>query len=228
MPKITKEDLELINKYTRRELSAEEVYTFPLVLCTDQIDRDHERFDSAALDEMARLYVGKTVIRDHRPTADNQTARIYRAQVEDREGGGRQLVAYAYLPVTESTRDIIEQLDAGIKKEVSVGCSVSRAVCSVCGKQRGSCGHIGGREYSGSSCYFTLSGITDVYEVSFVAVPAQPEAGVIKSCDITKTYIEDNKKTKEDQELEDRLLEADIRNKERMTEYEHYMQQENV
>ena len=94
-------------------------------------------------------------------------------------------------------------------------------VCSVCGKQRGSCGHIGGREYSGSSCYFTLSGITDVYEVSFVAVPAQPEAGVIKSCDITKTYIEDNKKTIEDQELEDRLLEADIRNKERMTEYEH-------
>ena len=80
MSEVTKEELELINKHTRRELKADEVYTFPLVLCTNQVDRDFERFDDSALDELAVLCIGKTVIRDHIWSADNQTARIYRTQ----------------------------------------------------------------------------------------------------------------------------------------------------
>ena len=40
----TAEDLELIGRYTRRTLAAEEVYTFPVILCDNDIDRDGERF----------------------------------------------------------------------------------------------------------------------------------------------------------------------------------------
>ena len=80
---------------------------------------------------------------------------------------------------SEKNRELISEIEAGIKKEVSVGCSVARRVCSVCGEER--CGHQGGREYDGKLCFFTLQDPTDAYEWSFVAVPAQRKAGVIKS-----------------------------------------------
>ena len=44
----------------------------------------------------------------------------------------------------------------------------------------GDCGHIKGHEYDGKLCWGELTGLTDVYEWSFVAVPAQPEAGVLQ------------------------------------------------
>ena len=40
----TDEELKLINAYTRRELSADEVYAFTVVLCDNDVDRDNERF----------------------------------------------------------------------------------------------------------------------------------------------------------------------------------------
>ena len=222
MAKATKEDLELINKFTRKDMTADEVYVFPIVLCSNRIDRDNERFDDEALEKLADLYIGKTIIRDHLPSTDNQTARIFRTQVEDKGGGVKCLTAFAYLPVTEGNREIIAQLDAGIKKEVSVGCACSRAVCSVCGKDRfkGGCIHTAGKVYGGNKCYYTLGGITDAYEVSFVAVPAQLDAGVIKSCDVRKTYIE-GKITDDNKELAERILNAVLKNKERKMNYEH-------
>ena len=41
---LSEEDLQLINRQALRELKAEEVFTFRLAACDDQIDRDHERF----------------------------------------------------------------------------------------------------------------------------------------------------------------------------------------
>ena len=38
-----------------------------------------------------------------------------------------------------------------------------------------------GREYSGKCCWADLTGAKDAFEWSFVAVPAQPRAGVLKS-----------------------------------------------
>lgn len=83
---------------------------------------------------------------------------------------------------TESGRDLIAEIEGGIKREVSVGCAVERAVCSVCGGdlREGGCGHQKGREYDGRLCYASLEGAGDAYEFSFVAVPAQPRAGVVK------------------------------------------------
>lgn len=43
------------------------------------------------------------------------------------------------------------------------------------------CPHWPGKEYSGKLCHFDLDDIRDAYEVSLVAVPAQPEAGVMKA-----------------------------------------------
>lgn len=185
----TEQELELINGYTRRPFKAEEVYVFSVVLCDNDVDRDFERFTVEALFEMEKLFVGKTGIYDHNPKAGNQTARIFQCRVESQEGRKTltgddyfRLVARAYMPRCKSTEDVIMQIESGIRKEVSVGCAVGRAVCSVCGAERGSshCGHIKGETYGTVQCYFELCDVTDAYEWSFVAVPAQREAGVIK------------------------------------------------
>ena len=181
-------DLALINALARRPLKAEEVYTFPVRLCDNEVDRDFERFSRKSLETLAGLFVGKSGLFDHQWTAMGQTARLYKAEVT--EDGQRTTTAgeplcylkgWAYMLRSEQTEPLIAQIEAGIKKEVSVGCAISRSVCSICGQEDGRCSHRKGQKYDGQLCYFTLEEPTDAYEWSFVAVPAQPAAGVIKS-----------------------------------------------
>ena len=84
---------------------------------------------------------------------------------------------------TAANADLILEIEGGIKKEVSVGCAVAGSYCSVCGADRreNPCGHHPGKKYGGVLCYTLLDNPTDAYEWSFVAVPAQPAAGVTKS-----------------------------------------------
>ena len=79
-----------------------------------------------------------------------------------------------------AAEEIIADIEAGIKKEVSVGCAMGLAVCSVCGGEYGTCGHQKGEHYDGQLCCVILREPMDAYEFSFVAVPAQRDAGVIK------------------------------------------------
>ena len=189
---VTTEDMELINGFTRRPFAEDEVYVFSVVLCDNDVDRDYERFTVEALFQMEKLFVGRTGIYDHSPKANNQTARIFDCKVEAVQGRKTslgddyfRLVARAYIPRCKSTEDVIVQIESGIRKEVSVGVSVAKAVCSVCSQDRNehSCAHIKGRTYGNQVCYYELCQVSDAYEWSFVAVPAQREAGVIKSFD---------------------------------------------
>lgn len=176
----TAEQLEAINAQAHATLTAEQVYVFSLRLCDDQVDRDLERFDTAALPALAKLFIGKTGIVDHKWSTEAQIARIFRTQVV-REQGVSYIKAWAYIRRGSGTEQIIADIEAGIKKEVSVGCSMGRAVCSVCGGEYGTCGHQKGESYDGQVCHVILKEPMDAYEFSFVAVPAQREAGVIKA-----------------------------------------------
>ena len=182
-------DLELIHRLARRPLGEEELYTFSVRLCDNEIDRDCERFAPETLEQLAPLFVGKSGIFDHQWSALGQAARIYKTEVIREEGrqtragdGYCWLKGCAYMVRTERNRDLIAEIEGGIKREVSVGCAVERAVCSICGADRtaGDCGHQKGQEYGGQLCYASLEGASDAYEFSFVAVPAQPMAGVVK------------------------------------------------
>ena len=75
------EELAEINRFARTPLAAEEVYAFSLRLCDNEVDRDFERFDEAALGTLGDLFVGKSGIFDHRWSAEGQTARLYRTEV---------------------------------------------------------------------------------------------------------------------------------------------------
>lgn len=199
-------DMELINQYTRKELTPEDVYTFPVVLCGNEIDRDCEKFTVESLKTLASLYLGKTGISDHMPSTNNQIMRIYDTQViqdptkmtKDGETY-HQLVAWAYLLNNESNKNLISEINAGIKKEVSVGCSASVETCSICGinRKKNYCEHRKGKMYDGKLAFYKLENPTDAYEFSFVAIPAQPDAGVRKKYESgEKMYLSEDIQTK--------------------------------
>ena len=150
------EELALINALARRELEANEVYTFALRLCDNDIDRDFERFEDGTLDELAPLFVGVSGVFDHQWSARGQTARIYRAEVVGGDGtltvdgrACRFLKGWAYMMRTDENAALIAEIDGGIKREVSVGCAVEKIVCSVCGQELDACPHEKGEEYDG-------------------------------------------------------------------------------
>ncbi len=184
------EELELIGQFARKKLERDEIYTFSLILCDNEIDRDNEKFTVSALHTLAKLFIGKTGIFDHNMSSKDQTARVYSAEVVTEQGrktaDGEDytyIKAKAYMVKTEKNKDLIAEIEAGIKKETSVGCCVRDISCSICGKniKTEGCEHQKGKMYGGKLCCYHLSDPTDAYEWSFVAVPAQRNAGVIKS-----------------------------------------------
>lgn len=182
--------LEAINAQAKARLNGEQVYVFSLRLCDDQVDRDGERFDTAALPALAKLFIGKTGIVDHRWSAENQVARIFETQVVQ-EKCVSYIKAWAYIRRGGANDEIIADIEAGIKKEVSVGCAMGRVICSVCGGEYGTCGHRKGESYDGQVCCAILQEPVDAYEFSFVAVPAQREAGVLKALGSRRFSLKD-------------------------------------
>jgi hypothetical protein len=144
--------------------------------------------------------LGKSVLFDHRWSAEKQVARLYRTFVEQLSekttmGEPKKVLrGSAYMLRTEETAELIKAIEGGIKKEVSVGCSMRNCNCSICGKGlryqwttgKFLCedGHIKGDTYDGKLCVGDLVDPKDAYEVSFVAVPAQRGAGVTKEAKI--------------------------------------------
>ncbi len=182
--------LKKLNEFTRREFKEDEVYIFSVILCDNETDRDNEKFSLSALSEMKSLFIGKTGIFDHNAKTSNQTARIFDTEIVSDETKITKsgevytcLKATAYMVRTKSNEDLIKEIEGGIKKEVSVSCRAEKRICSVCSSDTlsSSCSHRGGKKYGDKECYFTLSDISDAYEWSFVAVPAQINAGVTKS-----------------------------------------------
>lgn len=190
---VTDEELKAINKLALVPLTADQVFTFKAVLCDNELDRTYERFNLKALQDLKKLFLGKTVIKDHRRSADNQVARIYATELvqSDKElQSGElytQLVARCYMVRTAGNADLIAEIQGGIKKEGSVGCAVTSSICSICGTDNAKtyCPHYPGRSYGKEggmqTCTFELRGARDAYEFSLVAVPAQKAAGVSKS-----------------------------------------------
>ena len=173
---VTAEELKAINKFTLEPLEASEVFTFSAVLCDNEMDRQYEQFSLKALQKLCKLYVGKTVIKDHYPSADNQVARIYATELVQTDKtlpNGElytQLKAHCYMVRTESNKDLITEIKAGIKKEGSVGFRASSVICSICGTDNAKsyCRHYAGRTYDKEGgkalCTFKLDDADDAYE----------------------------------------------------------------
>ena len=209
---VTEAELRAINKYALTPLTAEDVFTFKAVLCDNETDRHFDQFTEKALNDLRKLFLGKTVIKDHSWKADSQVARIYATELihtDKTTASGEpylQLIARAYMVKTASNADLIAEIKGGIKKEGSVGCAVTSSICSICGTDNAKtyCPHWPGRSYGKEGgnqvCTFTLTGARDAYEFSLVAVPAQRAAGVSKS--YTGETVYEGKEAPETPEVE--------------------------
>lgn len=204
----TAEDLEIINQFSKSELSKNDVVIYKVALCDTQVDRDFEKFTEKALYKLAELYVGKTVIKDHNPSANNMVARVYKTAVEDSENGNKTLMGWIYIPKNAETTLLIDNIDSGIIKEVSISCSLGeQPKCSICGSLYEKCSHNAGQKYNEKICCKLLDIITDVYELSFVAIPSQYCAGIIKSYKFDKRFEKDDYRR---EKLKVALLEAEM------------------
>lgn len=186
---VSDEKLDKINSYCLEPLKAEDVFLFKIAVGSNaqDIDRDNEPFLLKAIEDLGKRLMGKTILFDHMASTKNQVARIYDTELRQKNietEAGEQLttlIAHCYMVKTDSNADLITEIKAGIKKEISVGCRASGYVCSICGKEFYKCAHHKGREYDGKICRAQIKDCIDAYEVSFVAVPCQVNAGTVKS-----------------------------------------------
>ena len=115
---VTQADLAEINRLAKGKLTVEQVYTFALRLCDNEVDRDFERFSVDSLQRLGELFVGKSGIFDHQWSAAGQTARIYRTEVAEEPGritmAGepcRYLKGWAYMLRSEKNQALIEEIE---------------------------------------------------------------------------------------------------------------------
>ena len=238
----TDSDLRKINKYTLAPVKAEDVFIFKATIAdNEQDDRNYMPFNLKALQDLKKLYPGKTMLKDHSRRADNQIARIYDTElvqdaIKTTELGElhTELVAKIYMIKTDSNKDLIAEILGGIKKEVSTSTVPEKMVCNICGvdNMKEWCRHWPGLEYdvadatgknSKKRCKMLLDGAKEAYELSFVAVPAQPRAMTHKSVGFTKPVQETNENTEsetqpktenQNDKMDDRIIALRVKNAE--------------
>lgn len=183
---VSERDMELINKFAYKPLTPNDVYVFSVKLCDSERDRDNERFTWSALQDIKELAIGKQGIIDRGYAKSSIIARIFDTNFYtdmgfDKDGNPKYWVeAKAYMVRNADTEEIIKEINAGIKKEVSVSCSCFDMVCSVCGSKWGHCQHTKGEYYDDTICVKEIQTVNDLYEWSFVVPPVHSEKSKVK------------------------------------------------
>ncbi len=196
----TAAELELINRQTLRDHTADEVWVVPILACDNQPTEHQERLLIPALEQLAPTFVGRPGLEDHFWSATVQNCRIFDAGVS-RDAGEKSEVEgepYTYLWIkayalrTPDNAAFRANVEGGILKETSVGFFLDwlEVECSICGGaiydwwasyigSEDACSHIPGQEYDGKLCLGLIpahDGLKGA-ENSWVAVPAAPRAG---------------------------------------------------
>lgn len=186
---ITDDQLSKINKLTMTEVSKDDVFVFKMLLVDDSVTRNFtnypESFQRAILKKAPRkgnwiglpMMMGKT--EDHETMASNQVGRIFDAKLVRTPTGNIGTIGSVYIPINESTNALIDNIKAGVHREVSIGVSVELPLCSICGDDIRDCQHEPGKHYNEDLCYIIMDGDVEGQEVSFVAVPGNINAEIV-------------------------------------------------
>lgn len=142
-------------------------YTFDVKMFDNELDETFERFSATALERLAELSRGTVGVLGGEPVARVLEARVVIEQHRLTKAGDpyRWVKARINVPLNEKTSALIYEIEHGHRHEISVGCSVQKVVCSICGKQ--DCSHAPGNYYDGALCYMELCGVNEIYEWRF-------------------------------------------------------------
>ena len=191
---LSNEELNLINKFTLHPLSKEELFTFNIELCSNEIDRECESFTKSTIQELAKMFIDKPCIYDHNANSKNQTARIYATEIiehnDERTKFGEpkiSLIAKAYTIKCDEFKNFIQKISAGILREISISCQIKNKICSICNQNYNNCHHEINKIYDNQICFIKLVKPLAAYECSFVTIPAQPCAKIIKTFSLNDT-----------------------------------------
>lgn len=167
----TKSDMEKIRRYCQIN-NADDVFVFEIKLATNEVDKDYEYFSAECLWQMQWFFLGMAGILGYDWNSMALPV-IFETRVEESDTirtkcGNRYmvLIAKAFLLRTKANEQFIVDIEKGQLSEVSIGLSVKRKVCNICGKPQ--CEHKLGEEYHGKMCCKALCEPQEVYEWAFV------------------------------------------------------------
>lgn len=145
-------------------------YTFDVKMFDNELDETFERFSATALERLAELSHGTVGVLGGEPVARVLEARVVIEQHRLTKAGDpyRWVKARINVPLNEKTSALVYEIEHGHRHEISVGCSVQKVVCSICGKQ--DCAHVPGHYYGWdlTLCCKELCDVDEIYEWRFV------------------------------------------------------------
>lgn len=177
--------IDKINEHTITPLEADDVFTFDVILCDNEVDRVGDKMTDEFLQSFAEKSKSLIGLKNHDWNSENAMNRLYDVEIVETEektslGENRKYVlGHAY---TLKSNPDVERINAGLLAGVSVSFSSEGDTCSICGgkTEKGvddiavcEHGHVAGRSYDGQLCFNRLCNCSDVYEWSLVPVPCQ-------------------------------------------------------
>lgn len=195
----TEEQLAKINRFAKRPFSAEEVFVFDTKMIGDALIPDrYIKLDKSLLETYVKNVQAGDVayMLNHRwanffdsPKGVFLMGRVYDsylAQSSDIEGETVAQFGSVYIHRNQErdgvkTNEVIEAIEDGSLRDVSVGIGWTVSQCSICGQNyySGKCEHLVGREYDGKLCYVIAKPPGDEFELSSVFAGAYPTAEVL-------------------------------------------------
>ena len=177
---ISDNDMKQINKNKRKDFTRDDIYAFEITLCDSELDADYEAISKDCLYKLKDLSLGSSGF-----LTSDIMARIFDTYIEkvfiSRSNSilaeeTYKLKAKAYVFKNAITEEELNHILNHPK--ISVGFSVKRRICSICGSSECS-KHIKGQKYIDEAgfeqlCYKLLNDPTDFYEWS--VVPKQHES----------------------------------------------------
>lgn len=213
--------LAAINRISQVPLAAEEIYIRSMYLTSTQyVESDASRFTKEALEQIAELVIGRSVMVGH-AREQLPLARFFRAQVVQREGIEKDPATglevwwvrawFYWLRATSGARDLLLNIDGGIYRDVSISWRVAKQSCSICGQAAAwvdwdtlACGHHPGKHYEGQLCHIMMEEVSDVLEGSIVFAGA--DAGAVLAARKAIRQGQSGKGTKGQSERQEELF----------------------
>ena len=171
----TDEELRIIKEKYYKGATKDNIKVFE-VSCGNIIsDRVSDAFSDTSIDTMIKTGIGAPFLEDHDITkCVGKIFDMYAKNVDYEDNNGvvykdiKTAFAKIYIPIEDKYKNIITDIETGVKDFISPGFTIKGAKCSICGKDYSECReHFKGEIYNGQLCSAILE-VKELHEVSVV------------------------------------------------------------